>query len=348
MKLLNKNSISSKIVYQAVGLVLGVLLIIGTAFGVIMQTYNQKQYNLRMKESVALMDSGINNLFDNLSSVIMMFTEKDLVKQSNGYITSYKNLTDPSGKVKMDPNKMGSYERQIYYEMGSIVNQFSGVQELCVGLDSEGNYVQYPASNRSNNYDCSVRSWYKSAKAKAGAIDITDAYQSSNGLASILVSRYFTDEHGKGRGVVSMTAGLDFFKELTDSLRDVSKNEGYFVISDQTGAIILDQHNLENNFKETASFFPTWEHGVSKEFIQKIDGVKYDVRIYPSSNKYVPLDFIMVTPYSVVNSIVKDIVLYVTIPAVLIFVLSIVLSMLLSRSICKPLDKTVKLLKDIS
>ena len=345
---LDTHSISWKIIAQSTVLILCILVLFGIFTDVIVRKFNQKQYDQRMKDSVALIDCGINNYFDDLSSIIMMVTEKDLIKQSDGHITSYKNLSDPSGKVKMDPRRMDSYERDIYDELGLVVNQFSGVLELCVGLDSEGNYIQYPASDRSNGYDCTTRSWYKDAKAKNGKIDITDAYQSSNGLASILVSRYFTDQRGKGCGVVSMTAGLSFFKELADSVREGNLKDGYFIICDRNGTIILDQHDSTKNFTPIEDKFNFVQHGVAKTVVAKSEGVKCDIRVYPSSNEFVPLDFIVVTPHKVVNAVNRIFFVYLLAAIIVAYIVSFVVSILLSRTICRPLEKTVVVLKDIS
>ena len=346
--LIKKNSISLRISAQMTGLILGLLIVIAVTIATMVSKFNQKQYNEKLNDTIALMDSGINEYFETLSSIINMFSDSELARQSNGYITSYKNLTDPSGKVKMDPARMGKYELEVFNQMGLLVHEFEGVQELCIGLESEGNYVQYPASNRSNNYDCTTRSWYKEAKAKNGKIDITDAYQSSNGLASILVSRTILDENNKLRGVCSMTAGLDYFKEIADSIRSGKIKEGFIIISDKNGTIILDQSNEKNNFKSITEIFPDFKTRERASFTHKIEGVNCDVRVFPSKNEYSSLDYIIVTPTAILNQINRTFSYYMLIALIISYVVSLVISIALSNSICRPLEKTVNILKDIS
>lgn len=346
--LLSKDSISAKITTRMSLVIIVILIIIGVSTNSIVKRFNQQQYNQRLLDSVALMDSGIRDYFTNLSGIITMFTKEEVIRDSSGYITSYRNLTDPSGKVRMDPARMNESERRIYDALGLVVGEFASVEELCVGLDSEGNYIQYPASDRSNNYDCTTRSWYKNAKAKNGQIDISDAYQSSNGLSSILVSRWFTDENGQGRGVVSMTAGLSYFKDLCQSIRDGRREDGYIIVCDKTGTIILDQSNAANNFTNIKDSMPFVEHGVAKEVIETIGGIKSDIRVYPSGNGFVPLDFIMVTPYAVVNEVNSYFTRYMVIMVIVSVLVSLVVAVLMSRSICRPLESTVDVLRGIS
>ncbi len=346
--LIKRNSISFKIAAQMTGLILAVLIVIGIITDAIVNRFNQKQYGEKLSDTVALMDSGINEYFENLSSIIRMFSDSELVRQSDGYITSYKNLTDPSGKVKMDPARMGEYELSVFNQMELLVNEFEGIQELCVGLESEGNYVQFPASNRSNNYDCTTRSWYKDARAKNGEIDITDAYQSSNGLASILVSRSIFDENNKLRGVCSMTAGLDYFKEIADSIRSGRLDEGFIMISDRNGTIILDQHDSGNNFKDIKDSFENFKPHEYAEFKQTLGGVKCDVRVFPSGNKYTPLDYIIVTPSAIVNAVNMTFFTYMLAAIAVAYIISLVAAIMMSNSICRPLESTVTVLKDIS
>ena len=345
---IKKNSISLRISVQMTSLILGLLIVIAVTIATMVSKFNQKQYDEKLNDTIALMDSGINEYFETLSSIINMFSDSQLVRQSDGYITSYKNLTDPSGKVKMDPAKMGKYELEVFNQMGLLVHEFEGIQELCIGLESQGNYVQYPASNRSNNYDCTTRSWYKEAKAKNGKIDITDAYQSSNGLASILVSRTIFDEKNNLRGVCSMTAGLDYFKEIANSIRSGKINEGFIIISDKNGTIILDQSNKGNNFKSITEIFPDFKSRERASFTHKIQDVNCDVQVFPSKNEYSSLDYIIVTPTAILNQLNRSFSYYMLIALVVSYVVSLIISIFMSNSICLPLEKTVNILRDIS
>ncbi|MBP5450235.1 MAG: HAMP domain-containing protein, partial [Spirochaetales bacterium] len=281
-------------------------------------------------------------------SVINLVSGMELIKQSDGYITSYKNLTSPTGKIKMDPEKMDKYEREVYNQLELFTKQFSSIEEFCLGLESEGNYVQYPASDRSNNYDCTTRSWFKNAKAVNGKVDISDAYRSSNGVASILVSKYFTDNKGNGRGVLTMTADLSYLMEICNSIRKGTKEEGYILICDKTGTIILDQSDANNNFLPMTNILPQFQFNKKGNLIYSINGVKYDIRIHKSSNKFVPLNFIMVTPSVVVNKVNSVFLRFMIFAIIISAIISVICSILIARIITKPMKHTVAILKDIS
>ena len=298
-----KSTIAAKITLRVSVMFFLVLLTIGILIDVIVRKFNQQQYNNRVVDSIALMDKGIDNFFDNLSGIINLVADKPLLKKSDGYITSYKYTKVETGKIKMDPEKMGPYEKEVFNELKLFTEQFSSIEEFCLGIEAEGNYVQYPASDRSSNYDCTTRSWFKSAKEKKGEVDISDAYRSSNGIASILVSKYFNDEYGNGRGVLTMTADLSYLKEICDSIRSNPREDGYVLISDKTGTIVLDQSNMENSFHPMTDIIPDFEYGKEKNFVYKIGDLKYDVRVVSSNNKFIPLNYVMMTPYDTVNKV---------------------------------------------
>ena len=343
-----KSTIATKITLRVSIMVFAVLLAIGILVDVIVRKFNQEQYNSRISDSIALMDKGINNYFDNLCGIINLVADKPLLKQSDGYITSYKYKTVESGKIKMDPEKMGPYEKDVFNELRLFTEQFSSIEEFCLGLEEEGNYVQFPPSDRSSNYDCTTRSWFKNAKEKNGAIDISDAYRSSNGVASILVSKYFRDENNKGRGVLTMTADLSYLKEICDAIRNGTKQDGYILISDKTGTIVLDQSDKENSFRPVTDIFPNYEFDKEENFTCNIDSIKYDVRVHSSKNRFIPLNYIVITPYVTVNRVNSVFLTFMIVAIIVSQAISILISLLISHSIIKPLRSTVSILKDIS
>ena len=344
-----KSTLAAKITLRVSIMIFAILLLIGIVVDIIVRDSNQDLYNNRISDTIALMDKGIDNYFNNLEGIINLVSDTELIKQHDGYITSYKNQTAPSGqKIKMDPEKMGKYEREVYDQLELFTKQFSSIEEFCLGLEAEGNYVQYPASDRSSNYDCTTRSWYKNAKARNGKIDISDAYRSSNGVASILVSKFFNDDKGKGRGVLTMTADLSYLKEICDATRKGTKQDGYIILSDKTGTIILDQSDKANNFLPVTDIIPQFEFNKKENFIYKMGGVQYDIRVHPSSNRYLPLNYIMITPYAVVNKVNSIFVMFMAIAIIISAAIAIVISIFIANSITKPLKDTVSILKDIS
>ncbi len=344
-------SIGLKIAIGMSATILALLVIVSTIVTKVVGHYNEVQYEDRMNEVVTLMDNGIREYFNNLSSTINFISHLELITRYDDSITSYKNLSDPSGKIKMDPQKMGKYERSIYDMFGQYVNGFANIEELCIGLEAAGNYMQYPASDRKNNYDASIRSWYTSARDKKGAVDISDAYQSSNGLSSILVSQAFYYPSGDFKGVVTMTCALDYFKTLCDDVKKGSKEAGDIVIVDRNGSILFDQFIQGDEFtlaQDSEVYKDFYAHQKEVQLTKKINGTKYDIRTYTSKNSYVPLDYIVITPYTLFNKTNNRINRSMTIIAIVSFIFAIILSMLISLTITNPLQKTVNFLKNIS
>ncbi len=341
-------SIGLKITVGMTATIVVVLLCVTLAINGVVGKHNQSEHELRMKETITLLDNGVAKHFSELSAVVSLISDMELIRRDDDSITSYKNLSDPSGKVKMSRERMGTYEREVFDFFSKVVSDFSSVLELSIALEKDGNYMQYPASDRSNGYDASVRSWYKGAKAKNGEIDISDAYQGSNGVSSILVSKSFNYLDGRFRGVISMTSSLEYLKKLCNDAKGDIKKNGYIIITDRTGTIVVDQKNAADEFTSVTEIFKDYQNGVAKEFTVDMDNEKFNVRIIPSNNGYVNLDYIMVTPektMSASNRYVRSALLFSLIVAA---VVSALVAMVISRLIIKPLKNTVGVLKNIS
>ena len=83
-----KSTIAAKITLRVSVMFLLVLITVGVLIDVLVTKFNQEQYNKSVSDSIALMDKGIDNYFDNLSGIINLVAEKPLLKKADGYITA--------------------------------------------------------------------------------------------------------------------------------------------------------------------------------------------------------------------------------------------------------------------
>ncbi len=349
MKEQKRGKIRHRILRDMLVVITTILSILGIVIYERVSAITETNFEEKIKSDMALSDSIINQYFSSLENVCRIVGDLELLKSEEGEITSYVNLSDLSGKVEMDYNNFSDYETRVYWTLSSFVDAFDSISELSVGIESNGGYVQYPPVARSNGYDCRLRSWYKSSVENYGESTISDAYQSSNGANSIVVSKTFENDSYELKGVVSMTADLQYVSELLRANQD-DINGAKYILVDKNGTIIIDQFNYENEFKNIHSFagFENFSHGDQLKFRNKVDGKKYEYRTMVSSNAYIDLDYVLMVPATKVDRSNRAVRIVVIVALVLSLIICVVVVFFLGRSISMPIVNTVRILKNIS
>lgn len=304
------------------------------------------------KSVLAEVDVGINEYFKNIESFTNGYAKIGLVKESNENITSYVDLSDPSGKVPVNPDNYVGYEKAVYELAKAFTEEKSEIIGISIALESNGAFVRYPMSARSNGYDSRVRSWYKNAKNNNGKPFISDAYTTSAGERTIVISKFFNDEFGKPRGVISIDANLGILDELLSAGQN-GTNDTHFMIIDKNGTIIVNQLDKTTEFKKIteigiSSHFDNFKHGDSVSFKNKFKGETYFTNTYTSKNNYIDFDFVVVATDELVEASNRLVSTVIGISVACSVFICIVVAFLLASTITKPINDTANLLKDIS
>ncbi len=345
-------SIGTRIAAVMVSTVVFVLAFVGIITYVKVADIVASENSEKIDDILDVMDAGIDDFFKNLSSTCNLIGNLEVIMRDDDTITSYIDLSDPSGKVPMNPANFTPYETEVYNVAGAFVSDYASIEEVCLGFESAGNYIQYPSSDRKNGYDARVRSWYTSAKAKGGKVDISDAYQSSNGVTSILISRLFNDVYGKPRGVLSLTSDISFLTELLEATANGTNDGTKFMMFDRNGTILVDQLTPENQFKVFTDIADEKMKHVklgSQEKIRSVyGGTEYEFVTRQSKNNYLPIQYIVSTPVAEVDA-ANSVIMATSLQAVCIaLIVSILCALILSRCITRPLKNTVNILRNIS
>ncbi|MCR5605343.1 MAG: HAMP domain-containing protein [Treponema sp.] len=328
------------------------LILLGTLIYTRITIIDEEAYSKKLSNTLSVSDAAIDEFFSNLISTIEISSNLELLKQSSGHITSYIDLKDPSGVVPMDLNNMGEYEYDVFKVLKSFKDAKSEIFGMGLATEDEGGYVYYPPSARKNGYDPRTRDWYTAAKNLNGEVHVSDVYESSDGLISVIVDKYFKGTDGKARGVVLADASIEYFDELMATTHKSDKDERYILV-DRNGTIIVNQLHAEDKFKnihdiEKMKEFSTFSHSDSIKCRIKFDNKPYEIRSYPSNNKYMTLDYIVVIPIENIDA-ANNSVKYLTSLLILISVIiCIFIAVGLSSAITKPLKATINVLKNIS
>ena len=344
-------TVFSKIIIGVTATTISILLIFGTIIYNKMKTIDKEAFENSYHNIISEVDVAIENYFESFDTFSNSFAKIELISRPDNSITSYVNKSDPSGKIPVDPEKFGSYERSVYELEKTFTQEKPEITGISISLEANGGYVRYPHEPRPNNYDARTRSWYKNAKNNNGKTFISNVYTTALGGRVIVASKYFNDINGNPRGVVATDIKFDYLDSLMKAFK---KNETdlSFMIFDNSGNIILNQLNPETEFKKVEVLgideLTELKHGQNISFITNYNGIDYEFSTIPSQNKYVQLDYIVAAPLSYINRANNIVLRVILIIAVISVILCILVAFYLAKKITDPLKSTVSILKDIS
>jgi|GEM_PF-651486 len=201
-------------------------------------------------KEIRQVDESINLYFQTIKENTQFLANEPRVKNVDDTVTSYiaKKANTSDGKVKMDPAAFGPIEMEIYRMFGHFAKSHPKTPFVYFGTESNGGYVQYPATVRKPGYDPRTRDWYKHAVEKKGGVFITEPYLNSTGEDIIIsvVAAVF-DDHKRLKGVAGHDVNL---KGLQDIVQKTKIGEsGYIILTDSKGTILVNPRHPEFVFK---------------------------------------------------------------------------------------------------
>ncbi len=344
-------TVFSKIIFGVTAIAVFILLSFGAVVYSKMKVIDKEAFENSFRNIISEVDVAIENYFESFDTFSNAFAKIELISRPDDSITSYVDMLDPSGKIPVDPEKFGSYERAVYELEKNFTEQKPEITGISVSLESTGAYVRYPVEPRPNNYDARTRSWYKNAKNNNGKTFISNVYTTALGGRVIVASKYFNDINGKPRGVVATDIKFDYLDSLMKAFKK-NDTDLSFIILDTSGNIVLNQLDASTEFQKVETLnineLSSFKHGDEITFTASFNGIEYEFSSLPSENSYVGLDYIVAAPLSYINRANEVVLLVIVIVAVISIILSIIVAFILAKKITDPLKSTVSLLKDIS
>lgn len=344
-------TVFSKIILGVTATTVSILLAFGAIIYAKMKTIDKDAFEHSFKNIISEVDVAIENYFESFDTFSNAFSKIELIKRADDSITSYVNLSDPSGKIPVNPENFGAYERAVYELEKTFTEEKPEITGISVSLESTGGYVRYPVEPRPNGYDARTRSWYKNAKNNNGKTFISDVYTTALGGRVIVASKFFNDENGKPRGVVATDIKFDYLDSLMKAFKK-NNTDLSFLILDKSGNIVLNQLDSDTEFKKidvlNIQELNNFKHGDRITFISSYKGIAYEFSSISSENKYVGLDYIVAAPLDYINKANRTVLSVIVFVALISIIISILVAFVLAKTVTNPLNSTVLLLKDIS
>jgi methyl-accepting chemotaxis protein len=269
-------SIQTQFFMVSVIVILISLLAVGgmTSYQVVTQA--KKDYINNSNEQMKIIERSIKIFYDQIDRDINMISHNPLILQLDRSITTYKNYTE---KIQMTPSQNGGIEQEIYEVFKQYADTHPGTMYLYLGT-KDGGYVQWPETSVSANYDPTKQGWYEKALNGNGTIIRTDPYIDpvTNSMISSNVCS-FTDKSGNVLGVIGFDVQQSVIGDILSEMK--TGKTGFSMIIHNSGVIMADGNNWENNFKNIEEVSVEGLHKVLAEELKPFDvdihGTKYKV-----------------------------------------------------------------------
>lgn len=285
----------------------------------------------------ALFSQYLNNLAENVAA----FAGSDLVAQlDSGDLMQYVNK--PS--QPMTPDQNSSIERQIFSWMKSFGETHPDLAYVWVGTEDSG-YVQWPKGNNADNYDPVKRPWYGQAFSKKGPVRVPAYADATTGAPIVDYVHQFTTDSGF-KGAVGMDVTLGKLTEILSKVR--FGGEGYVVMVEETGTVLADPSDADNNFKPLDQASKPYASLENSNEIQElvINGKTWLANSYTSDQ--LGWKFIGLVPKSVVLASVNQLVVTTVSVVVVMLIIFGILGYIMSLVVTRPIKLMSERLADIS
>lgn len=299
-----------------------------------------------VEKQLTLVSDSINLFFNDMKNNVGYFANNSTIKQADGTITSYANLT--SG-AKMTPSRNGGIEQKIYEDFKGFGETHPNYMYIYMGTD-KGGYVMYPEVSLDGAFDPRQRPWYPDSIANPDVALVSEPYSfATDGYEEIGISiSQAVKKNNKIIGVMAMDISLDKISAMFD---EASQNfYGYYMLVDGNGIILTDSQNKENNFKSISDVYsPEFSEAVSAqaEFKElKNNGNAYLIKSVFSKNT--GWNYVSVVDKDAMLQAVANMKIFIYIAALLIFAIAIAFALFVSKSITKPIKAVAQSANEVA
>ncbi|PID25081.1 methyl-accepting chemotaxis protein [Sporosarcina sp. P7] len=332
------------IITSAIGIVI-TLLLVGGIISYQITRQAKTDFLDNSKEQMKVVEKSIDIFYSQIDRDIQMMVQNPLVKQIDASITTYK---DNPQEVQMTPSKNGGIEQQIY-DVFKLYGE-THPETLYVYLATkDGAYLQWPETKVNEQYDPRNRGWYQAAEEGNGKIARTAPYLDS--IANAMVTsnvRTLTDQNGAVLG----TLGIDVQQSVvSDMLNEMKQgNTGFSMIVHDTGIIMADGNNPENNFKSIDEVDIEGLKEISSKEMEPFYATIKDKKYLVSPYKVANTDWILASFMSEeeLTAGAKEMIKTIIFISLIVLVLILVLNTLSARYITTPIIKSAQSLQTIA
>ncbi|UTV99673.1 methyl-accepting chemotaxis protein [Marinomonas rhizomae] len=335
-------TVKSKIIaLVAAGVILPVLIVSAVIIKNIRANALQN-FEEQSQSEMGHVDTIFSMYLNNLAENVAFFAQSNaLTKLSPGSIKSYAN--EPV--QNMTPDKNSKLEQEAFALMDSFAKTHPDLMYIWLGTNDKG-YLQWPKGKNSKNYNPLERSWYKQSINSRSPVRIP-AYQDSS--TNALLVDYL--QRVEGQDGFYGSVGIDVtLKKLTELLAEVKfGGEGYVVMVEDTGTILADPSDPQNNFKSIGNAsrpYSTLDSSINTSQEIMIDGEVWLAKVHTSPK--LNWKFIGLVPSSVIYAHANNLISTIIIISLVMIAIFMLIGATLASVIIKPVKHMADRLTDIS
>jgi methyl-accepting chemotaxis protein len=259
-------------------------------------------------------------------------TLQEVNRGLDNYFAGYEGILNllASNPVLKDLNLETDSKEAALALLKDGLNSRTSISQVYIGKPNK-DFLIYPVSKMADDFDATVRPWYKNAMAKRGQVTYADPYKSAvDGKTIISISRT-VEKDGNVVAVVSMNIDLEAMSKELSSITIGKK--GYVFVADAKGIMIAHHDNslIGSDIVTTLSYwekaktqtngFDTFNYKGEDKFISYTTNTKTSWKLMISQ----PVEELFSKTKIIINSNVRTIVI--------IGIIAAVIALLVSRSI---------------
>ncbi|MCT4662110.1 MAG: methyl-accepting chemotaxis protein [Tissierellales bacterium] len=269
-------SIQTRFLFGSILIISISLLIVGMMSSHYISTQAYDNYIINSNDQIKLAQNTIQNFYNQIDKDIDFLARNPLTMSATaGTVVSYEH---ESSETFMTPSQNGDIERGIYHIFDRYA--LSNPDTLYVYLATkDGGYLNWPEANIPANYTPVKSGWYKAGMSGNGSVVRTAPYRGTNGVMVISNVRTYTDESGNVLGTIGIDVEQSVISDMLNSMK-IGEN-GFFMLVHNTGIVMADGHNSDNNFKSLGEIdIPELENVISENpspYYLDIEDISYSV-----------------------------------------------------------------------
>ena len=290
---------------------------------------------------IAHIDKAFSLYLNGLAEDASYLAQSETIRNLDTSVATY--MGKPSGM--MTPDQNSEVEQAAYQMMKEFGEAHPDLAYVYLGM-GHGGYIQWPIGTSGEDYDPRVRPWYQVSVNSTTPVRVP-AYadlQTNTPLQDYLVR--FEGKNGAFGAIgVDVTLG-----KLTDMVKSVKfGQEGYVMLIEDTGKVLADPSNPENNFKELTEVSAS--HKTLADNAYGLSRVEFEGETW-FANKYespaLGWKFIGLVPASEVYASANSLTQYIVMIAIVMAIIFTLIGYAIVAVVAKPMAIITSGLEDIA
>ncbi|EAT13572.1 methyl-accepting chemotaxis protein [Bermanella marisrubri] len=289
---------------------------------------------------IAKIDQMFNMYLDGLAADVEFLADTEQLRALDSSTAKYTMANAP----KMNALAGSSAEAEAFKLLEDFGTNQEGLAYVYLGLDDSG-YVQWPQESLSE-YDPVKRPWYQQSRESNGETNRTEAYKDFlTGDPILGYTHGFTTSSGL-KGVMALDVSLGRLTQIVNSVR--FGKEGYLILIEDTGNILADAANPDNNFKKPEDVGDQYVKMANSEGLAQIElnGREWFARSFVSD--HTGWKFIGLKPASEVFAASSRLEASIALVSVVLVAIFIAVGFWMTSIISRPIQRVTENMEEVA